>query len=368
MEAQLVNIMQICSGMGLVGAANSTLLLTRELAKRDNRVSMVCRRGSWIGRELESGPVEVIWSNMDRWPLHELRRIVAMARERQTDVFNTHMSRAHVFGILMHWLSGIPCVATAHCRKFQPHWMFNDYVIAVSESTRRYHQRYNLVRSSRIETVYNFVDPRWSGDVSPETRARIRAEFGADDSCCLMAVVGTLIRRKGLIHLIRALPKMLEAAPNARLVAIGGSRNDRYAAQVRATAQRLGVADRVVWAGARHDMEQVWSAVDLLIHPALEEPLGRVLLEAMAAGVPAVASDSTGIRECVVHGTTGMLVPPGNSDALSEAAIPLLCDPARRRQFGAAGRRRVEEFFSPTVLTARNEAVFRRAIQRRKAA
>jgi glycosyltransferase involved in cell wall biosynthesis len=238
--------MQICSGMGLVGAANSTLLLTRELAKRDNRVSMVCRPGSWIGRELESGPVDVIWSDMDRWPLDELRRIVAMADERQTDVINTHMSRAHFFGILMHWLSGIPCVATAHCRKFQPHWMFNDYVIAVSESTRRYHQRYNLVRPSRIETVYNFVDPRWSREVSQEASTRIRAEFGADESCCLIGAVGTLIRRKGLIHLIRALPKMLEAAPNTRLVAIGGTTNGKYAARVRATAQRLGVADRVV--------------------------------------------------------------------------------------------------------------------------
>ncbi|MFH1919531.1 MAG: glycosyltransferase family 4 protein [Planctomycetota bacterium] len=360
--------MQICSGMGLVGAANSTLLLTRELAKRDNRVSMVCRPNSWIGRELASGPVEVIWSDMHRWPPDELRRIVAMARERQTDVVNTHMSRAHFFGVLMHWLSGIPCVATAHCRKFQPHWMFNDYVIAVSESTRRYHQRYNLVRPSRIETIYNFVDPRWSGEVSREARTRIRAEFGADESCCLMAVVGTLIRRKGLIHLVRALPKMLQAAPNARLVAIGGSTSSRYAARVRTTAERLGVADRVVWAGIRHDMEHVWSAIDLLIHPALEEPLGRVLLEAMAAGVPVVASDSTGIRECVVHGTTGLLVPPANSDALAEAAIPLLCDPSRRRQLGAAGRRRVEEHFSPAVLTLRTEAVFRRAVEQRKAA
>lgn len=196
-----MNIMQICSGMGLVGAANSTLLLTRELAKHDNRVSMVCRPDSWIGRELASGPVEVIWSDMRRWPPGELRRIVAIARERETEVVNTHMSRAHLFGILMHWLSGIPCVATAHCRKFQPHWMFNDYVIAVSESTRRYHERYNLVRPSRIETVYNFVDPHWFGGISPEARTRIRAEFGVDESCCLMAVVGTVIRRKGLIRM-----------------------------------------------------------------------------------------------------------------------------------------------------------------------
>jgi glycosyltransferase involved in cell wall biosynthesis len=306
---------------------------------------------------------------MHRWPTDELRRIAAIVHRQQIDVLNTHMSRAHFFGVLLRWLSGVPCVATAHCGKIQPHWMFNDHVIAVSEATRRFHVRYNLVRPSRIETVYNFVDPCWTGRVPHETRARIRAEFGADDSSPLIATVGALIPRKGQIYLIRALPKILQAVPRTRLVVVGEAyTRRRYSKRLEATARQLGVADHVVWAGVRRDTEQILAAIDLLVHPALEEPLGRVLLEAMAAGVPAVASEVSGAQECVVHGTTGLLVPPADSDALAKVTIAMLRDPARRRQFGEAARKRIQEEFSPASLTERYEAVFRRVAARRKAA
>jgi glycosyltransferase involved in cell wall biosynthesis len=319
--------------------------------------------------QLQNGPVEVIESDLHRWPPDELRRIAAVARERQIDVIHTHMSRAHLFGVLLRWLSGIPCVATAHCSKFQPHWMLNDYVIAVSEATRRYHVRYNLVRPSRIETIYNFVDPRWTGDVPEGTRARIRAELGADSSSPLIATVGQLVKRKGQVYLIRALPKILRAVPGTKLAILGGStRKGKYRLHVEAVVEQLGVADRVIWGGVRRDIEQVMGAIDLLVHPALEEPLGRVLLEAMASGVPIVSSDVSGTRECMVHGTTGLLVPPANSDALAEATIALLRDPARRHQFGQAGRKRVEEEFSPETTTRRTEAIFQRVVARRKAA
>lgn len=364
-----MNILQICSGEGLSGAAKSTLLLTRELANRGHRVWLACRPDSWIGSQLGSDSVETIWSDLHRWPPDELRRIATLARLRQVDVVNTHMSRAHLFGVLLRWLFGIPCVATAHCSKFQPHWMLNDYVVAVSEAVRRYHVRYNLVPPGRIETVYNFVDPQWTGRVCQADRARIRAEFGADDSCLLIATVGAISPRKGQLHLIRALPKILNAVPRARLVIVGAEPSrSTYLDRVKATAHKLGVGGNVVWAGVRSDVEQVLAAIDVLVHPALEEPLGRVLLEAMASGVPAVTSEVNGTGECIQHGTTGLLVPPAESDALAEATISLLRDPAKRRRLGEAGRAVVRERFSPAVLTERYEAVFRRVIASRRAA
>jgi glycosyltransferase involved in cell wall biosynthesis len=364
-----LNILQLCSGEGLSGAAKSTLLLTRELANRGHRVWLGCRRDSWIGSQLGSDSVEAIWSDLHRWPPDELRRIAALARLRQIDVVNTHMSRAHVFGVLLRWLFGIPCVATAHCGKFQPHWMLNDYVVAVSEAMRRYHVRYNLVRPSRIETVYNFVDPRWTGQAAPADRARVRAEFGADDSCLLIATVGAITPRKGQLHLIRALPGILQAVPGTRLVLVGAEPSrSTYLERVKATAEELGVAGHVVWAGTRSDVERIFAAIDLLVHPALEEPLGRVLLEAMASGVPVVTSDVNGTGECIRHGVTGLLVPPAESGPLAEATISLLRDPAKRRQFGEAGRAEIRERFSPAALTERYEAVFLRVIAQRKAA
>ncbi len=364
-----MNILQICSGTRLNGAAYSTLLLTRELAKRGHRVSMVCLPDSWIGGQLGADPVEVIESDLHRWPPDELRRIAAAARRRRIDVVHTHMSRAHLFGVLLRVFFGIPCVATAHCRKCQPHWMLNDYVIAVSESTRRFHVRFNLVRPRRIETVYNFVDPRWKGDVSEHDQARIRAELGAGESSALVATVGQLTKRKGQVYLIQALPRILRAFPDTKLVLIGGTtRNRRYPAHLEAVARELGVADHVVWTGVRRDVEELLATVDLLAHAALEEPLSRVLLEAMTAGLPIVATDVTGTRECITHGKTGVLVPPEDPDALAEAIVALLRDPALRDQLGRAAQRQVHRDFSPEATTSRTEAVFEQVVARRKAA
>ena len=147
-----MHVMEIVSGRRPNGAIVHCQILSRELVRRGHRVTVVCRRGAWIGEQLESDcvGVEIVESELDRWPFDELRRVAAIVGEREVDVVHTHMSRAHAFGALLRWFGGVPSVATAHCRHIQLHWMLNDYVIAASEATRRYHRRYNLVGSRRI--------------------------------------------------------------------------------------------------------------------------------------------------------------------------------------------------------------------------
>ena len=153
-----MRIMEIVSGAGENRAVTHCLLLARELARRGHPVTLVCRPGAWIARQLPVHPVDLIESDLHRWPLDELRRIAAVARESRIEVVHTHMSRAHSFGVLLRWTSGLPCVATAQSRHVRLHWMFNDRVIAVSDTTRRFHRSYNLVRADRIVTIPDFVD------------------------------------------------------------------------------------------------------------------------------------------------------------------------------------------------------------------
>ena len=146
-------------------------MLSRELARRGNRVTLVCLPGAWIGDQAAGDGIEVVRSDLHRWPTDELRRIAAVVRQRQIDVIHTHTSRSNFFGILLRWFSGVPSVATAHSRHIQLHWMFNDRVIAVSEATRRYQRMYNFVRASRIETIHNFIDYRRLAAVPPDDPA-----------------------------------------------------------------------------------------------------------------------------------------------------------------------------------------------------
>ncbi|MHC4399256.1 MAG: glycosyltransferase family 4 protein [Planctomycetota bacterium] len=363
-----MNIMEIVSGVDVNGAIRHCLMLTRELVERGNRVTVVCRPEAWIAGQLASGPVEVIHSDLHRWPLDELRKIGALASKRRVDVVHTHMSRAHFFGVLLRWMSGLPCVATAQNRHVQLHWMFNDRVIACSEATRRYHRRYNFVPSGRIVTIHNFIDYRRMSSVPPDVRPRVRASWRVDESSSLIGAVGTICPRKGQIYLVRALPKVLEAAPGARLVLVGAPVDGPYTARLRAEADRLKVASKLLFAGHRDDVHEIMAALDVCVLASLEEPQGMVLLEAMAAGLPVVGTKVGGIPECVRSGQTGTLVAPADSDALAEAVAVLLRNPTLRRRYGQAGRKHVWERFSPQRQTSAIEAVYAQAASRRRAA
>jgi len=363
-----MNIMQIVSGPRVNGAVLHSLLLTRELARRGHQLTMVCRPGAWIGRQLADAPVEVIHSDLHRWPRDELRRIAELVRSREVDAIHTHQSRAHFFGILLRWLTGVPCVATAHSRHIQLHWMFNDRVVAVSEATRRYHRTFNLVRDSRIETVPNFIDYRRFVEVPPQTRERVRWSLRIDEDAPVLGVVGNVEARKGLRYLVHAMPAVLAAEPRTRLLVIGPVFDEHFAAETKADAKRLGVTPSIIWTGSCDEVHKVLSAVDLFVLPSLEESLPLTILEAMAAGLPVVSTTVGGIPECVDDGVTGTLVPPADSRALAEAILRLVASPESRRQMGEAGRRLVLGQFSPKAVIPRIESVFSRVTARRRAA
>ncbi|MGO8688844.1 MAG: glycosyltransferase family 4 protein [Thermoguttaceae bacterium] len=362
-----MNIMEIVSGTRVNGAILHCLLLSRELARRGHAVTLVCLPGAWIGGQAAGNGIDVVRSDLHRWPTDELRRIAQLVRQRRIDVIHTHISRAHFFGILLRWFSGAPSVATAHSRHIQLHWMFNDRVIAVSEATRRYQRMHNFVRAGRIETIHNFIDYGRLAAVPPEARQRVRRSLGIGAEAPLLGIVGNVIPRKGLLYLVRALPEILAAAPTARLLVVGGEDRGGYAGRVRAAAQQCGASAAIIWTGHRSDIDELLAALDLYVLPSLEESLPLSVLEAMAAGLPVVAAAVGGIPECVVAGETGLLVPPAQSAPLAQAIVELLGNPERRRRFGEAGRRRVQERFTAESQAPSIEAAFARAIRGRVA-
>ena len=360
-----MNIMEVVSGAGINGAVMHCLLLTRELARRGHRVTLTCRPGAWIGRQLAGEAVAIVESDLSRWPPQELRRMAAIARERHVDVLHTHMSRAHFFGVLLRWWSGLPCVATAHSRHFQLHWMFNDAVIAVSEATHRYHRTRNLVRRHRVEVIHNFIDHQRFTAVRADARAAMRTRFGIDQSTPLIGAIGAITPQKGLVYLVDAFARVRAIVPEARLLIVGQG-SERHAPALGCAAQRLGVGDAIVGAGCRTDVPEFLAGLDVFVSASLDENLPLSVLEAMAAAVPVVATAVGGVPECVRSNETGLLVPPADSRALADAIAALLRHPAWRHQLGAAGRRRVRERFAPETQVPRIEAALSRAAARRR--
>ncbi len=351
-----MRILQVISGTRVNGAIVHCVLLARDLALRGHEVTVICRPGAWAGAQLATDPVAIVESDLHRWPLDELRRVARLVGERRIHVVHTHMSRAHFFGVLLRWLSGVPVVATAHNRFIQAHWMFNDRVIAVSEAVRRFQIIFNRVSRKRIAVIHPFVQVAAFRTPSADMRRFARAALGLDPGATVAASLGNIFPEKRTVDIVRAFARARASGADGWLVLIGDGPAD-YKAQVRAEAVRCGVTSRIVWAGQRHDVPHILSALDLLVVASQAEPFGLAALEAMAAGLPVVATAVGGLTESVVSGATGLVVPPRDVVALGEAMATLMGDAELRRRFGDAGRRRVGERFSAETQVPKIEAV-----------
>ncbi|OJZ75335.1 glycosyl transferase [Mycobacterium paraffinicum] len=181
--------------------------------------------------------------------------------------------------------------------------------------------------------------------------------------------VGRLVPRKGFDTLIRALPRV----PGAELVIVGGPgqadfADDPEAQHLQRLAAELGVADRVRLLGAvtRHEMPALLRSADVVACTPWYEPFGIVPLEAMACGVPVVATAVGGIRDTVVDDVTGRLVPPKDPAGLGDAIAALLGDRARRRALGAAGRERARARYTWDRVAADTERVYEKLVPVRR--
>src|SRR5207248_1164577 len=162
----------------------------------------------------------------------------------------------------------------------------------------------------------------------------------ADDPTILE--VARLADMKGQRSLVHALTDL-----NATAVLVGRDleQDGAYERELRDEAERLGVVDRVVFAGYRDDVPALLAGCDVFCLPSEMEGLPLVVLEAMAQGKPVVATAVGGTPELVVHGETGLLVQPGDVEALAAALAQLLADPEQARRMGEAGRERVQREF-----------------------
>ena len=158
------------------------------------------------------------------------------------------------------------------------------------------------------------------------------------------------------------MPLLLERVPRAHAVIAGSGDLEEY---LRDLALEVGVADRVHVLGPRRDVPALMHAIDVFAMPSIWEGFGLVLLEAMAAGRPIVASRVATIPEVVVDGETGVLVPPGDPLALAEALAGLAREPERAQAFGKAGRERLRTRFSIEKMVGDTELLYRELVESR---
>lgn len=228
----------------------------------------------------------------------------------------------------------------AFVKEIAYHWV--DRVLTVCRANVSYLVELQKVPASKIEVIHNAL-PRDFGRGGEFDRNTVREKYGLATDTGGIAFVGSLIERKGLPVLFQAL-SLMDGLDWRLLVAGDGEERDRY----RRLALDLGIGDRARFLGnlPEVEVEAVLRAADVLALPSFMEAMPYVILEAMACGLPVVASNIYGINEMAVDGETACLVPPGDAERLCAGLRDLLTDARLRRRLGENARSRFEKLFT----------------------
>jgi glycosyltransferase involved in cell wall biosynthesis len=311
-------------------------------------------------------------------PLADLRSLLLLyrlMRSRRFTIVHAHTPKPGLLAQLAARLAGVPVVVnTIHGFYFHDRMparerrcyvaleklaaRCSDLILSQNQEDVETALREGIARPEQIRYLGNGIDLRRfdPARLAPEARRRTRASLGIAAHAPVVGFVGRLVAEKGVHELLEAARIVRERRPDARFLVVG-SQDEEKADQVSPeAARRLDAAGTCVFAGFRHDMPELYLAMDVFALPSHREGFPRAPMEASAMKVPCVATDVRGCRQAVGHGRNGLLVPKGDAPALAEAILALLADPGLARRLGEEGRRRALAEFDErrvfaTVLT-----------------
>ncbi len=293
-------------------------------------------------------------------------RLARYLRGRGVGLVHCHNFGAFVYGALAGRLASCRGILyTAHgpdfpCEKRRRLFQrlpLADHIIAVSEKVRRSAVERVGIPPERVTTIVNGIDVR--GFSASAQGPKVRSELGAKADTPLVGSVARLSWEKDHETLFRAFSRLLPEHPDVRLLVVGDGPLRR---SLEERVRDLALGDAVQFLGTRRDVPDVLAALNVFVLASREEGLPVALLEAMAAGLPVVATSVGGIPDVVVDGETGLLVPPGDPARLSEAIFRLMNNGEEARAMGREASKRVAERFDVSRMVRAYEDVYLRVL------
>lgn len=353
-----MTILFLISSEGYYGVENMLVALALHLSHQGCRcVVGVFRNSRFPHTEVAEQAVrkglavEIIACN-GRCDWSAVAQIRSLLAKHDVDVLHPHGYKADLYALAAASRNRVALLATSH------NWPSNllsmrvyagldrlalrrfDKVIVVSDAVADVLRRWG-VAAEKVALIPNGVDLDRFRSAEP----KLRNETGVNRP--LVGFVGRLVPEKGGALLMRAAQQVLAVYPNATFVLVGeGPAHQEW----KAIAGELGLGKQVVFAGVRDDMSEVYASFDMVVLPSLIEALPMCLLEAMAAGKPVIATRVGAVPRLVVDAQTGLLLEPGDLNALATAIIRLLGNPDLACQLGQNGRAHVAQHFSAEAM------------------
>lgn len=304
------------------------------------------------------------------WLIRCFKMIYSLLMKGKFDLLHTHGYFADIVGIPTAKVLGIPTMST--CHGFIPidKWLkfynaidrfvlrFSNKIIAVSGEIKEDLSRYGI-RESRIEVIPNAVKTDIDQNVFLENRRNSRQFYGFSDKDFVLGYVGRLSQEKGVKDLIEASWMMINSRVPVKVLILGEGPQKKELVDI---VKKWRIESAVVFAGFKDDVEKLLPAMDVFVLPSLTEGTPMSLLEAMAYGIPTIASAVGGIPRIIDQSSAGVLVTPGIPEEISDKMMLLYNNPSLISEIGKAGQRKVKEQFDIKRWARRIEAEYTRLI------
>ncbi len=363
-----VRVLHLVNGEHYSGAERVQDLLARQLPRFGCEVGFVCVKPRRFPAERESKDTPLIEMPMrGRFDARVVRQIAALVGDEKYELIHAHTPRTALVGSLAARRAGVPFVYHVHSPVGRDstrrvlNWINGvvewaavrnaDRLIAVSPSVREY----MIARGAAADRVVCVPN----GVPGPTRSCERRPPTGT----WTLGSIALFRPRKGIEVLLEALAALRSRGVDVRLRAVGSFEKARYEAATHSMAERLGLAEAIDWIGFTRGINRELAKIDLFVLPSLfGEGLPMVVLEAMAAGLPVIASRVEGVPEAVAHRETGLLVEPGSVSQLTGAIERIVSGPIDYAALSRGACRRHAEMFSDAKMAAGVAAVYREVL------
>lgn len=369
-----MRILHVITTINRGGAENHLADLVCGQLDREAEVSVAYLKGDgyWTERLVSAG-CSVVPLGLRRYgEIRPIFKLGKLLREFQPDIVHAHMPPAELYSRLAMMafdFSGSFVISKHNDERFSPGWGQRfvgrwvlsraKRVIAISGAVHRYVEANLRPQPDQVTTVHYGIDPAPYRAISPGIVSGVRAFWNVPDGAQVIGTVARFVPQKALHVLLEAYANYrASAVRDSRLVLVGRGPLEGDLKQLAVT---LGIENSVVWAGFREDIQAVMCAFDCFALTSKYEGFGLVLLEAMAAGRPVVATSVSAIPEVVVNGVTGILCPAGDVESIAEA-FSRLAEPVLQTALGEAGAFHVEKSFSINSMVGKTLEIYRECL------
>ena len=378
-----IKVLHIITRLIRGGAEHNTLLTVIGLERLGYDVSLAAGPSDeWEGdieKDVRQAGVKLrLLHNLGRevspWnDLLTLLKLYFYIKKERFDVVHTHVSKAGILGRWAAKLAGVPVIVhTTHGNIFHGYFnpfftrffiliqkltaLITDKMITLTQLEQQQWLEQGIGKSIPYTAIGDGIDlKRFNPENLQMSRSEIRKNLGLSVNDFVIGTVARIVPIKGHEYLIRSASNVIKEIPRAKFLIVG---DGPIRKEMEELTVQLGLEGQVTFLGVRKDVPELLSIMDLFVLPSLNEGMGMSLVEAMAMGLPVIATQVGGVPEVVTDGKTGILVPAQDSTALAKAIVRLAKDAKLARELAQAGHERAHSAFGAEAMVDRISAVY----------